>query len=113
MSTSPVLAHGVGTRADLPIPLELALFGGAAAVIVSFGALGLLWTRSRLRGEEAGRPLPRWLAAVVDNPVVVWVLRLLGRTVTGVGDRRSFAAESIEHTLERVRAAAESDAGRV
>jgi len=41
------------------------------------------------------------------------LMRLIGRTVTGVGDRRSFAAESIEHTLERVRAAAESDAGRV
>jgi hypothetical protein len=77
-----VLAHGVGVRADLPVPLELALFGGAAAVLVSFGALGLLWPASRLRGERAGRPLPGPLRAVADNPVVIWVLRLLVLAVT-------------------------------
>jgi len=79
---SPVLAHGVGTRADLPIPVELALFGGAAAVLVSFGALGLLWPRSRLRGQTAGVPLPGPLRAAVDNPVLIGVLRALVLAVT-------------------------------
>jgi hypothetical protein len=77
-----VLAHGVGTRADLPIPLSLALVGGAAAVLVSFAALGLLWPRSRLRGDAAGRPLPAAVQAVVDNGVVRLVLRLLVLAVT-------------------------------
>ena len=43
-----VLAHGVGTRADLPIPVNLAIIGGGAAVLVSFVALGALWPQSRL-----------------------------------------------------------------
>jgi hypothetical protein len=81
-SAAAVLAHGVGTRADLPVPLELALFGGAAAVLVSFGALGLLWPRSRRPGEQAGRPLPRGLQAFVDSPVLTWVLRVLVLAVT-------------------------------
>jgi hypothetical protein len=77
-----VLAHGVGVRADLPVPLELALVGGAAAVLVSFAALGLLWPHSRLRGERAGRPLPGWLQAAVDNPALIWVLRLVVLALT-------------------------------
>ncbi|MCW2607888.1 MAG: conserved rane protein of unknown function [Frankiales bacterium] len=77
-----VLAHGVGTRADLPVPLGLALTGAALAVLVSFGALGLLWPRSRLRGDAAGRPLPHAVQRVVDDPVLAWVLRLLVLAVT-------------------------------
>jgi hypothetical protein len=77
-----VLAHGVGTRADLPIPLSLALAGGAAAVLVSFGALGLLWPRSRLRGDAAGRPLPGGVQALVDHAVFRLVLRLVVLAVT-------------------------------
>ena len=76
MTLDPVLAHGVGSRADLPVPVELAMLGGAAAVVVSFGALGLLWPTSRLRGRRSGRPLPGFVQRVVDHPVVVWLLRL-------------------------------------
>ena len=59
-----VLAHGVGTRADLPIPVNLAIIGGGAAVLISFVALGALWPESRLRGNAAGRALPAGVQAV-------------------------------------------------
>ena len=62
-----VLAHGVGGRSDLPIPLELALIGAGTAVLVSFLALVVLWPTPRLRGA-GGRPLPARLQAVVDAP---------------------------------------------
>lgn len=77
-----VLAHGVGTRADLPVPLPLALSGAALAVLVSFAALGLLWPTSRLRGGAAGRPLPAAVQSVVDSPVLTWVLRLVVLALT-------------------------------
>lgn len=37
------------------------------------------------------------------------LLRLVGALLTGVGDRAEFTATSIEHTLTRVKAAAEAD----
>ncbi|MCU1691397.1 MAG: conserved rane protein of unknown function [Frankiales bacterium] len=80
----PVLAHGVGTRSDLPVPLGLALAGAALAVLVSFAALGLLWPRSRLRGDDAGRPLPEAVQRVVDSPVLTWVLRLVVLALSGL-----------------------------
>jgi hypothetical protein len=70
-----VLAHGVGTRADLPVPLWLAVVGSAAAVLLSFAALGLLWTRPRLRGDAAGVPLPQAVQVVVDSRALTVVLR--------------------------------------
>ncbi len=70
-----VLAHGVGGRTDLPVPLALALYGAGFAVLVSFLALLLLWRRPRLRGDAAGRALPAGVQAVVDSRVVRGVLR--------------------------------------
>ena len=70
-----LLAHGVGSRADLPVPLTLALYGAGLAVLVSFLALVLLWRSPRLRGDAAGRPLPGVVQAVVDSPVTKGVLR--------------------------------------
>jgi hypothetical protein len=72
-----ILAHGVGSRADLPVPLALALYGAGLAVLVSFLALVLLWRSPKLRGDGAGRPLPTVLQAVVDSPVT----RVVARTV--------------------------------
>ncbi len=70
-----VLAHGIGGRADLPVPLALALYAAGLTVVVSFLALVLLWRRPRLTGDAAGRPLPAWLERVVDGPVLRPVLR--------------------------------------
>ncbi|KAB8192660.1 hypothetical protein FH608_024530 [Nonomuraea phyllanthi] len=64
-----VLAHGVGARSDLPIPLFYAYAGAVAALVVSFLALGLLWADSRFRGDRAGRVIPLRLPA--------WPVRVL------------------------------------
>jgi hypothetical protein len=77
-----VLAHGVGSRADLPVPLSLAIYGAGIAVLVSFLALVLLWRTSKLRGDAAGRPLPTVVQRLVDSPVLRWVLRLVVLAVT-------------------------------
>ena len=73
-----LLAHGVGSREDLPIPLSYAVVGAAVAVVVSFLALGLLWREPRLDPARAGRALPTGLTRVLDGPPVRAVLRLLG-----------------------------------
>lgn len=61
MTAATVLAHGVGTRADLPIPTWLALYGSGAVVLISFLALALLWRTARLDDPAAGRPVPQVL----------------------------------------------------
>jgi len=78
-----VLAHGVGSRADLPVPVWLAICGAALAVIASFAALGLLWPKPRLRAD-AGRPLPAAVQAAVDSPVTTWGLRTVVLAVTAL-----------------------------
>jgi hypothetical protein len=70
-----ILAHGVGSRVDLPVPLYLALYGAGLAVVVSFLALALLWRTPKLRGSQAGRPLPHAVQAVIDSAATKLLLR--------------------------------------
>lgn len=79
-----VLAHGIGGRADLPIPSWLAMYAGAVAVLVSFLVLTALWPRPRLRGAAAGLPVPRRLQRIVDGPVLRWSLQVLGLVLLAV-----------------------------
>ena len=77
-----LLAHGVGSRTDLPVPLALALYGAGLAVLVSFLALVLLWRSSRLRGDAAGRAVPGSVQSLVDSPVTRGVLRAVVLVLT-------------------------------
>jgi hypothetical protein len=70
-----VLAHGVGSRADLPVPLALALYGAGLAVVISFLGAVLLWRRPKLHGDAAGHPLPGVVQAVIDSPITRAVAR--------------------------------------
>jgi hypothetical protein len=72
------LAHGVGSRTDLPIPLGLALYGAAAAILISFAVLLLFWRTPRLGGAGSGRPLPMPVQRVVDSTA----LRTAAQAVT-------------------------------
>ncbi|MDH3262138.1 MAG: hypothetical protein OEM81_09935 [Acidimicrobiia bacterium] len=58
----PALAHGIGGRADLPVPVEFFLYGAGVVLIVSFIALALLWPVPRLQGG----PRP---TLVTSNPI--------------------------------------------
>ena len=56
-----VLAHGVGSRGDLPLPLWQFAWAAIAALVISFVALGVLWKSPRLAQAAEGRALT-WTA---------------------------------------------------
>jgi hypothetical protein len=60
-----VPAHGVGNRADLPLPFEALVIGAALALLASFVGLAFLWREPRLRPDD-GWPVPRGVQSVVD-----------------------------------------------
>ena len=76
-------AHGLVQRANLPIPEWL--FGWAAAVVlvVSFAALGLLWSRPRLE-EDEWRPLPGGIGKVLASRPVEVICGALGVALLAV-----------------------------
>jgi hypothetical protein len=64
-----VLAHGVGSRTDLPIPLGFALYGAGAAILISFAVLLLFWRTPRLGGASSGRPVPPVVQRLADSTI--------------------------------------------
>jgi hypothetical protein len=79
MSPSGILAHGLGGRSDLPVPLWLAQYAAAAALMVSFVVLITFWREPRLEGQaDNGRPLPTALQRFADAPATRAALRALG-----------------------------------
>ena len=83
MTGETLLAHGVGSREDLPIPFSYALTGAAVALLVSFLALALLWREPRLHPAHDGRPVAEPVAGTVDGRVTRVVLRVVGLVATG------------------------------
>ena len=73
-----VLAHGLGSGKDLPVPPELAIAGAVAALVVSFTVLATAWRRPRFDAATSGRPAPAWLDRLVSARVFAVVLRALG-----------------------------------
>jgi hypothetical protein len=77
-AATPAAAHGFGQRYELPLPLGLYLFGGAAAVALSFVVFGLFVRRAgaapRTRGEID--LLAGALGRMVSHGVVLLILRL-------------------------------------
>ena len=67
--TSGLLAHGIGSIEDLPVPAWLFYYGAALVLIFSFVALGVLWKEARL-GNEQDRSLPNGLERVLLAPAV-------------------------------------------
>ncbi|TYL45171.1 hypothetical protein FXB39_19470 [Nocardioides sp. BGMRC 2183] len=74
-------AHGIGGQADLPIPLELAISGAVAALVLSFGVLVVAWRTPRY-GTPGGRPVAK-VQRLVDSTAYRIVLRTLGMVLFG------------------------------
>jgi hypothetical protein len=73
---TPVIAHGVGDAADLPVPLATVLYVAALAVVVTAALAG---RRGDRRGATADvRPLPPILTTVLDHPAVRGAVRVAG-----------------------------------
>ena len=53
----PALAHGIGGRSDLPVPLRFFVGGAGIVIVLSFAALAVLWPRPRLQEQPSIRPL--------------------------------------------------------
>lgn len=49
--------------------------GGAAALIISFVALGAFWNHPRLKGDASGHPIPSGLQRLLDSQVTRGTLR--------------------------------------
>lgn len=65
-----IIAHGVGARGDLPLPLPFFVWALGIALAVSFVALVVLWPEPKLRRLAAGRSLvgvPRMMSAAVGG----------------------------------------------
>ena len=53
-TAGPAAAHGVGGRADLPLPMWMFGYGVAGALLVSFAGLAVFWPAARLEGGFPG-----------------------------------------------------------
>lgn len=75
-----LLAHGVGSRGTLPLPLWQFSWAAIAALVLSFLALGALWRTPKLT-NAAGRAVPGSRAPL---KLVIATLRVAGVTLFGL-----------------------------
>jgi hypothetical protein len=80
--STAILAHGLGGSTDLPIPLSYALIGAAWALTFTFAVVALAWRRPRFDPDKPGRPLPRWVTALVDAPATRWAVAIAALAFT-------------------------------
>lgn len=90
---TPALAHGLGGRSDLPVPLEYFLVGALVVLLVSFGALAVLWPEPRLqdgpRYRGRGWQPPNCLEVLVGAIGVGGLVLVIAAGVIGDPDARS------------------------
>ena len=78
-----LIAHGLVSRSDLPIPEWLFGWAAAMVLVVSFVALAVLWPEPRLQ-EERWRPLPGRVGRLIASAPVQVVCGAIGVFLLGV-----------------------------
>ncbi len=82
MAPAGVLAHGIGVRGDLPLPVWMFAYVAGAALVISFLLLGSFWPTSKLEGRFRPRPLPGVTQPLAGGLGIL--LRLLGLAMFAV-----------------------------
>lgn len=80
MSTTWLLAHGVGSRGTLPLPLWQFSWAAIAALVLSFVGLGALWRTPKLK-STSGRAVHGTAGLMRAG---TWVLRIIGLALFGL-----------------------------
>ena len=92
----PAVAHGLGGRSDLPVPLEYFLVGALVVLLLSFGALAVLCPEPRLqdgpRYRGRGVAPSRWVGAAVAIGGVFVLALVIAAGLIGDADARSNVA---------------------
>lgn len=57
---STAQAHGIGGRADLPVPVSYFAVGAGVVIVLSFVLLSAMWTEPRLQSPVVGYRRPSW-----------------------------------------------------
>jgi hypothetical protein len=83
VTSTAILAHGLGGSADLPIPFTYAVVGAAWTLTFTFAVVALAWRTPRFDADTPGRPLPYWVTTVVDAPATRWLAAAAGLAFTG------------------------------
>ena len=78
-----LIAHGLVSRSDLPIPEWLFGWAAAMVLVVSFVALAVLWPDPRLQ-EERWRPLPGRVGRLIASAPVQVVCGAIGVFLLGL-----------------------------
>jgi hypothetical protein len=78
-----LVAHGIGSVQDLPIPTWLFYWGAGVVLVVSFVLLGALWKRPLLESHAEGRPSGNGFSGFVLGPVRI-VLQALSVALFGL-----------------------------
>jgi hypothetical protein len=87
-----VLAHGVGSSADLPLPFDLVLQAGAATVVLSFLISAYWWRKPRLTPPA---PAASGWAHRLRFPVLALTLYITGNALVGTRGPENPAAHAV------------------
>lgn len=95
MIRTELIAHGIGGRLDLPVPLSYFAAGAAVVLVVTFVGLAVLWPEPRLqdgpRYRETGwRPRLNWLTAMGVAGLLLTIVAGLAAFLAGadaIGNR--------------------------
>lgn len=87
MAPGTALAHGIGGRLDLPVPVSYFVAAAGSVVVVSFVALAMLWPTPRFDSGPLERKLlsiPTWISWLLGLVGIAGLIVVIGQVVPSI-----------------------------